>query len=129
MNFDKSTVATHFNAFFTTIAYTLIDKLSQCSGKFGFDYVKTFYQRFNVDDNKSVFNRVTYEHVHKVLGNMNPSKATGMDNIPTRFLKDGASILAHPITLIVNQSLCSGTIHDELKLARVVPLYTKKIIR
>ena len=41
---------------------------------------------------------------------MSPSKATGMDNIPAtcRFVKDGASILAHPITHIVNQSLCTG---------------------
>ena len=104
LNFDKTTVATHFNTFFTTIASTLVDKLPQCSGKFGFDYVKTFYQRLNVDENKFVLNRVTYEQVHKVLRDMSLSKATGMDNTPARLVKDGANILAH-ITHIVNQSL------------------------
>ena len=126
LNFDKTTVATHFNTFLTTIASTLVDKLPQCSGKFGSDYVKTFYQRLNVDENKFVLNRVTNEQVLKVLGDMSPSKATGMDNIPASVAKDGASILAHPITHIVNQSLCTGVIPDYLKLARVVPLYTIK---
>lgn len=56
---------------------------------------------------------------------MSPSKATGMDNIPARFVKDGASIIAHPITHIVNLSLSTGEIPDDLKLARVVPLHKK----
>ena len=104
LNFDKTTVATHFNTFFTTIASTLVDKLPQCSGKFGFDYVKNFCQRLNVDENKFVLNMVTYEQVHKVQWDMSPSKATCMDNIPARCVKDGASILTHHITHIVNQS-------------------------
>ena len=38
-----------------------------------------------------------------------------MDNIPARFVNDGASILANPITHIVNQSLCTGVIPDDIE--------------
>ena len=63
--------------------------------------------------------------MYKELLKLNPSKSTGLDEIPARFIRDGASVLKIPITFIVNLSLSSGKVPDDMKVARVKPLYKK----
>ena len=50
-------------------------------------------------------------------------KATGLDGIPARFLKDGAAVIAPTATFLVNLSLSTGSVPDEWKKARVFLLY------
>ena len=57
--------------------------------------------------------------------NRSPSKSTGTDNIPARFVKDAASILAQPILHIINLSFEQNTVQNDLKSARVVSLLKK----
>jgi hypothetical protein len=50
-----------------------------------------------------------YEVCQKLLA-LQPYKATGPDNVPSRFLKDFAYILADPVTTIFNASLSSSVV-------------------
>ena len=59
------------------------------------------------------------------LNSLSPNKATGLDGIPARFIKDSSSIIAGPLCHIINLSIIQGVIPDDLKSARVVPLYKK----
>lgn len=68
---------------------------------------------------------VSEEYILKQLQQLNPSKSTGLDGIPSRFLRDGSTMLAKPITYIVNLSLTSGIVPDEMKTARVCPIFKK----
>ena len=61
----------------------------------------------------------------KELRSLKPSKSTGLDDIPARVLKDDASGLKDQLTHIVNLSITSGTVPEELKSARVRPLFKK----
>jgi len=61
--------------------------------------------------------------VLKILQNLNPSKTTGLDLLSPRFIKDGADIIMLPLTHILNLSLVTGKIPDDLKSARVTPIY------
>ena len=45
------------------------------------------------------------DFIYKELFKLNPSKSTGTDNIPTRFVKDAASVLTKPIVHIINLSI------------------------
>ena len=54
---------------------------------------------------KFKFSNVTEDLVFKLLNDMNPDKAAGIDNLSGKFLKDGASILAKPISKICNLSI------------------------
>ena len=54
------------------------------------------------------------------------SKAAGIDNLPERFLKDGAVILAKPVTEICNLSIKSGILPDPCKLAKLKPMFKKE---
>ena len=65
--------------------------------------------------------------MYKELLKINPSKITGLDEIPARFIRDGASVLKIPITFIVNLSLSSGKVPDDMKVARIEPL-KKRIV-
>ena len=48
-------------------------------------------------------------------------KATGLDGIPARFVRDSASIIACTLRHVINLSLIQGIVPDDLKSARVVP--------
>lgn len=64
-------------------------------------------------------------YIEEHLKNLNPKKSSGLDNIPARFLKDGASVLKSPITHIINLSIRTNVVPDDFKIARVTPLYKK----
>ena len=59
------------------------------------------------------------------LQRLDGSKATGLDAIPSRFLRDAAEIITPSITHIVNKSIEQGQFPNDLKIARVIPLYKK----
>ena len=78
-------------------------------------------------EKKDAFNlsQVNEETVLKHLETVNPGKATGLDNLPAKFIRDGAKHLAPPLTHIINLSLHSGKVPDELNQLGS-PQYTKK---
>ena len=50
---------------------------------------------------------------------------TCLDEIPAKFLKEGASFLKLPVTFLVNMSISDNCVPDAMKIARVKPLYKK----
>ena len=46
--------------------------------------------------------------------------------IPAKFLKDGAKTLYRPLCCIINLSITTSTFPDDMKIAKVTPLYKKK---
>jgi hypothetical protein len=65
------------------------------------------------------------EGVAKLLRNLNASKASGPDEIPSKVLKNCASILAAPLTCIFNRSLETGTLPSDWLTANVSCIYKK----
>ena len=63
--------------------------------------------------------------VKKLLRGLKPHKASGPDNIPTRFLKEAANELAPALCLILTASLNQGYVPDDWKTADVTPIFKK----
>ena len=61
---------------------------------------------------------------HKLEG-INPAKAAGPDNLAGKFLKDGASILAKPVTEICNLAISLSSFPDDFKQAKLKSLFKK----
>ena len=124
---DSKPVANHFNYFFTNVASALVSKLPTASNVFSLEsnVFKNFYKQKESQERDFVLKKVSEDFVYKELLKLNPSKSTGLDEIPARFIRDGASVLKIPITFIVNLSLSSGKVPDDMKVARVKPLYKK----
>ena len=125
LSFDKLKVAEKFNSFYTTVASKLVEKLPQSFNKFGKNFVESFYCNKGVFPNSYSFSFVSENNVLKYLNSLGINKATGLDGIPSRFVRDGASIIACPLTHVFDLSLIQGIVPDDLKSARVVPLFKK----
>ncbi len=125
IEFDKNKVANQFNSFFSLIANSLVDTLPLSNGCYGIDFVKRLYSKQGVLPNSFSFAKVSVNQMTKMLGELQVSKSTGLDDIPARFLRDAADIIAPTITFIVNLSLETGIFPSDMKIAKTIPLFKK----
>ena len=94
--------------------------------KYDIDSVKKNYKDLDITT-KFELKPTTEDIVLKLLKNINTSKEARTDNLLGRFLKDGAAILAKPVTKIYNLSIKSGIFPDLYKLAKLKPIFKKKV--
>ena len=125
--FDNKKVANHMNGFYLTIASTLqsqiknVHKIYDTSSQI----FKNFYASRGIVPKSFNISRVSEDFVHKELTKLNINKSTGIDGIKSKFLKDGADVITTSITHIINLSIETGVVPDELKSAVVKPLFKK----
>ena len=72
-----------------------------------------------------LFARIESSNIFKIPKKFDEIKALGIDDLSGIFLKDGASLLATPITQLYNLSISSGRFPDTLKIAKLKPLFKK----
>ena len=65
------------------------------------------------------------EKVSSILKGLKPSKAAGIDDLSSKFLKDGAHVLARPISQLCNISIKLNSFPRSCKIAKVKPLFKK----
>jgi hypothetical protein len=72
-------------------------------------------------------NKITIntEGAHNLLQHLKPNKATGLEDIPTKFLKEVSIEISPLITFIFQASLDQGQIPSNWKQARVAPVFKK----
>ena len=63
--------------------------------------------------------------VRKPLEKLETKKSTELDNLPSRMLKIAAGDVAPSLSFLFNQSISSGIVPAEWKLARVTPIFKK----
>ena len=120
-------MATHFNNFFSDIAENLVGRLPPIIGKYGYDFVKSFYQeKVSTIGENFTLSPVNEEHVLNLIMGLNSHKATGLDGLPARFVIDSADIICKPLTHIINLSIQSGVFPCDMKKAKITPIYKKK---
>ena len=95
------------------------------SGRYGEKHILAFYKDLGVVEDSFKLSAITVEDVLLKLRTLQPTKATGHDGIPTRFLRDAAVSIAPVVAHITNLSIKQGHVPQDFKLARVVPLYKK----
>jgi hypothetical protein len=68
---------------------------------------------------------VTESEVEKVAKGLKNKLSAGIDEIPDYVVKQCIKLLKKPLANIYNASLESGIFPDQLKIAKVVPVYKK----
>ena len=64
-----------------------------------------------------------YENYVTLAINSLNNSSPGWDNIPTLIAKQVIHCYIKPLVFLINQSLIEGVFPDELKLAKVIPVY------
>ena len=77
------------------------------------------------EDEKMEEFTVSMEEVEKRLLNLKGDKAPGPDNIPGYFLKQASAELSKPLALIFNDSLNTGIVPRDWRVANVIPIFKK----
>ena len=69
--------------------------------------------------------QLTTSEVYKALCQIDPNKASGIDNIPGKLLKELASEISPSIAKVFNISLSSSYFFQKWKMANVFPIHKK----
>ena len=88
--------------------------------------VNNYYKKLNLRGKNYSFAPVAPATILKLLKQLNPAKSAGIDNLTGKFLKEGAPVLASPITDLVNLSITLSLFPDDCKIAKLKPLYKKE---
>ena len=70
-----------------------------------------------------VLQKVSTNFVWKELTKLKFTKATGLDGLTARLLRDAAPVIFKLITSLVNLTISTGVIPSEWKDARVTPIF------
>ena len=96
IQFEALENANTFKRFYSELAGGLQEKLPIAPNKFTSQTTKNYYAKTSCNvSNDFEFSNVS-EDVKKILLSLDTSKAAGMDQIPAKFLRDGAEVLALP---------------------------------
>ena len=68
---------------------------------------------------------MSIDDIQKIIYKLKKKSSTGHDGISTKLLQRLCPIIAMPLTSIINQSLYTGIFPENLKLAKVLPLFKK----
>ena len=106
-----------FKDFFSNLAKSFLDKLPDPSNKYNLESVFFYYSDFAIPELFHI--KSTSEE------NIQISKASGIDKLPGRFLKDGAKILSKPISEICNISVSYRIFPNACKVAKLKTIFKK----
>ena len=63
-----------------------------------------------------------------IVYKLNANKSVGYDNLSTKVLKKCICFIVKPLCFIYNLSLSTGCFPSSLKIAKVIPIYKKKVV-
>ena len=114
---EKRVKSSNFNHFFVNVARNLTSAYASAGQCF-----RRWLRPANHSE-KFTIRDITVAETRKALKELKPRKATGLDGIPSRLLKDAANVLAGPLTEIFNMTVGQGKVPKEWKKAKVIPVH------
>ena len=83
----------------------------------------SYFNNINVNHPKFSFSSTSSSIVFSHLKTLCASKATGLDNISAKIMRECADLISVSLCDLFNKSLLSGIFPDDWKRARVTPLF------
>ena len=99
-------------------------KLPKSPNRYTIKSVSDYYEKLPLSE-KFKLDSITKGYLFNVLKNVEVTKAARLDQISGKFLKDGARVLAKPISELCNLSMDLGSFPHACKIAKVKPLFKK----
>ena len=116
---NKTTdLANAFNEHFSTIGLKLANEIpSEANGD------KSCLEYLNITDQRFCFTPTNSSQVFSLLNKLSKSKASGLDKITARLIRECADLICISICKIFNCSLTTGIFPGDWKCAKVTPLF------
>ena len=112
---DPVEISNKFNEYFINVGPKLADRIQNNNVNFA-----TFLGERSV--NSIFLDAVTEKEVETEISNLNSNKSCGHDEIPPKLVKEISKQIVKPLTHIYNQSLLTGVVPNELRIALVTPV-------
>ena len=116
--FDETKIAHDFNSFFTNIGKNLASKIPNASTPFEYFVNKSDF----VMETKPL----SMNELKDAFYSLKSNKSPGYDNISYNVIKKCLVSLCEPLKYLFNLSIEKGVFPDDLKIARVTPIYEGK---
>lgn len=113
---NPTQIADAFNTFFTNIGPSLSSKIPHS------DTDPLSLLQTNTTIPSIFFSPTSDQEITNIVNQLKPA-SPGYDMINTRILKHILPTITNPLTHIINISLLHGQVPDQLKIAKVVPIY------
>ena len=107
-------ISNEFNNYFVSVGSALASKINVNSCN-PLDYIQSNVQSMAIPN--------YYENDVTLAINSLKNSSPGWDNIPTLIAKHVIHCYIKPLVFLINQSLTEGVFPDELKLAKVIPVF------
>ena len=115
--FDQMTIAENFNNFFSEIRPKLASKIP--------DSIISFEHFLQGDYQILEEKPVTDDELNEVIKTLKSKKSSGYDDNSSDVIKHISPLIFDPLKYIFNLSLEKGIFPDQLKIAKVTPLFKK----
>ena len=112
---DLQNVAESFNQYYVNVGPNLAKSINSSNSNFTSPSIRS-YQSFYLYPTEN-------EEISKIIKLLKPKTSSGHDEITPKLLKQIYSGLISPLVHIINQSLSTGVVPDELKKAKVIPIF------
>ena len=113
---DHALIASVFNKHFSTIGDQIAESIPASDSD--------FEQFLNAPNPHSFyFFPTTPSEVARIISSLKSSAPRHMDEIPIRLLKKMKDAISPLLSELINESVESGVVPDDLKIAKVIPLY------
>ncbi len=113
---NKAEIVKQFNNFFASIGSDMSQNVPSTHAHFS-EFLSTPHDR-------SMFlDPITTEDTINITSKLKPKTAKGPDGISTKLFKQSIHSIAVPLTHIINQSMTTGTVPQDMKIARVIPIF------
>ena len=116
---DKVVLANQLNLYFSNIGSNLASQIVASDQKSYTDYLQS---PCNIAFN---FKEITVQYTMEIIDSLKAKSSCGVDGLSVKLLKLIKDEISTALTLVINQSLLSGIFPDQLKIAKVIPVYKK----
>ena len=128
VSFDLKKNTNTFCRFFSNLADSLLLKRPPPKNKFGIKTTREFDKQIRNKYKEFVLHNVHITSFEKTLRNLDVVKASRIDQISARFLKNVAPVIAIHLANIVNLSIKLDTFPSQCKVTKTKPLF-KRVLR
>jgi hypothetical protein len=124
---DPQAMANHFNEFFTSMPTKIVEQINPIDPNNIPNFAENFFQNSPENDDIPLFNMadvsVTPGEIIDATNLLLPKKSLDMNGVSLFFIKKVINSLANPLAHVFTCSLKLGYVPNQLKLAKVIPIF------